>query len=215
MTKHSRLRKRASHMHPYRRERRKGHSERCDKSGRDSSPQADPPQASTSVDDDDDDDGNKLPPRPQPELFGQLRILPSAAISLAPDFVVRNPRKTGSQTDICARVPGRFNTWVARVSCRDTLFDFQDLVLLNSGRKSPHFYGVWVHGDQIYTIRKDEQKMQLNNHADCNLIFWTNGSDTSTEKTELKGSIIPIVLGDEGMKMVVQGVVEESSQWEQ
>ncbi|CAJ0552195.1 Ff.00g061740.m01.CDS01 [Fusarium sp. VM40] len=220
MTKYSRPKQRAAHMHPYQRDKPTA----CrGNSGRDSStqeqagntrnnaPQADPPQASASVNDENDkggDDDLEKPVRPQPHSFGQLRILPSAALSLAPNFVVSNPRKTGPQTDICARVPGRLNTWVARISCQDTMSDFKDLMLSNSGLKSTAIDGVCERAETTYTIRRYEPEVvQVIDHVDRNLICWTDAPDTDTvgheiQSRDLETSDIPGILGEEGMKMV-------------
>jgi hypothetical protein len=149
-------------MHPYRRDGLQGPSNRRYTANRaagaqnqpgdaqNNAPRTDSPQAPASHDDQDLD----VVLRPQFRLFGQLRVLPSAAISLAPHFVVGNPRESGPRTDICARVPGRFNTWVARISCNDTLSDFWDLVVSNSGLKSPSVYVVWEHSERTYTFRE-------------------------------------------------------------
>ncbi|KAM0227537.1 hypothetical protein ACHAP5_012156 [Fusarium lateritium] len=217
MTKHSRPRRRAAHMHPYRRNERQGPNNRRNTADQDAgaqeqagdargdAPNADPPQGPAS----DDDQQLPVPLRPQPHLFGQLRVLPSVAISLRPRFVVANPRETGPQTDICARVPGRFNTWVARLSCEDTFFDFGDLVTSHGGVAPTSIYSLWKYSEHTYTLHRYENMMVSTAGPDVNIVFWANESSTGDDDPDeeapgLEGhEIIPAILGEEGMRMVV------------
>ncbi|KAF4340177.1 hypothetical protein FBEOM_5874 [Fusarium beomiforme] len=61
--------------------------------------------------------------RPLVMTYNLLRVLPTVEIRGEPSLSIRNPRETGPQTDICARVPGFFNHWASRVSCYDSVDD--------------------------------------------------------------------------------------------
>ncbi|KAF9768285.1 hypothetical protein IL306_014418 [Fusarium sp. DS 682] len=69
------------------------------------------------------------------QTYGLLRILPKLEIRTSPSFLVRNPDEDGPQTDICARVPSRPGTWVARVSCTQSNYQLWDLM----GELEPEF----------------------------------------------------------------------------
>ncbi|KAM0184987.1 hypothetical protein ACHAPI_012327 [Fusarium lateritium] len=223
MTKHSRPKGRAAHMHPYRRNERQEPKNRRNTAEQDAgaqeqpgdarcnAPNADPPQGPAS----DADLELAVPLRPQPHLFGQLRILLSAAISLGPRLAVSNPRKAGPQTDICARVPGRFNTWVARLSCKDTFDDLCELVSSNSLLKSALVSVVRVDSKPTYTAHQvtiaGEVTLTLEptDRTESNVILWTKDPGTESDDS-YKGAAdiegygdIPAILGEEGMKMVV------------
>ncbi|KAF4987417.1 hypothetical protein FGRMN_10378 [Fusarium graminum] len=151
-------------------------------------------------------------PRPRPHLFGQLRILPSAEISLSPGLVIQNPRAKGPQTDICARVPGQFNTWVARTSCDDTRMDLWDLVVANSGLSSPQVAIFMGNSEQGYTTRSTgvggEMFLQPVKNQSIDSIYWTNQLEHGNQETgwgygEMTMDRLSGILGEEGMKMVV------------
>ncbi|KAF5556160.1 hypothetical protein FPHYL_8035 [Fusarium phyllophilum] len=65
----------------------------------------DNPQRDTSQDDPDLQDL-----RPIVQNYNLLRVLPAVEISSDPTLLIRNPREIGPRSDICARVPGWFNT---------------------------------------------------------------------------------------------------------
>lgn len=66
--------------------------------------------------------------------------------ALGRTLFIRNPRESGPQTDICARIPGNDNTWAALVSCYDSLFDLYDWVRGNSSEESPE---IWMYVSNI------------------------------------------------------------------
>ncbi|KAG5753226.1 hypothetical protein H9Q70_004145 [Fusarium xylarioides] len=84
--------------------------------------------------------------RPPVASYNLLRILQAVEISSEPKLLIRNPRKDGPQTDICARLPGPFNHWAARVSCYDSLYDLYDWILGNSGEEYPE---IWMYVSTI------------------------------------------------------------------
>ncbi|TXC08334.1 hypothetical protein FocTR4_00002501 [Fusarium oxysporum f. sp. cubense] len=65
------------------------------------------------------------------------RIINIHVIGLATMNASQQNATSGPQTDICARIPGNDNTWGARVSCYDSLFDLYDWVCGNSSEESP------------------------------------------------------------------------------
>ncbi|SCO82465.1 uncharacterized protein FRV6_06678 [Fusarium oxysporum] len=66
--------------------------------------------------------------------------------ALGRTLFIRNPRESGPQTDICARIPGNYNNWAARVSFYDSLFDLYDWVRGNSSEESPE---IWMYVSNI------------------------------------------------------------------
>ncbi|KAM0345581.1 hypothetical protein ACHAPU_006234 [Fusarium lateritium] len=148
--------------------------------------------------------------RPQPQLFGELRILPTAEISVTPKFIVRNPRSQGPQVDICTRVPGQFNTWVASMSCYDTVVDAWDLVAgAHSGLAPPRakVHVIMGGSEPVYVVRGGGFSV-LDGKMPVSMILWTNqGEDYDGEdRGELHHpgtNEIWRALGEEGMKMVV------------
>ena len=84
--------------------------------------------------------------RPPLATFNLLRILPKVEIYARSTLFIRNPRESGPQTDICARIPGNDNNWAARVSCYDSLSDLYNWVRGNSSEESPE---IWMYVSNI------------------------------------------------------------------
>ncbi|KAF4962484.1 hypothetical protein FSARC_9437 [Fusarium sarcochroum] len=83
-------------------------------------------------------------PRLRPEnrqmrIINSLGIVPSGLT-----FRVINRNEEGPQTDICARVPGRRNAWVARTSCIECLLELQALARTGRTPDEPCFIIILV-----------------------------------------------------------------------
>ncbi|KAF5990279.1 hypothetical protein FBULB1_106 [Fusarium bulbicola] len=166
-------------------------------------------------DNDRDDDPDLQDFRPIVQNYNLLRILPTVEISSDPTLSIRNPREIGPQSDICARVPGWFNHWAARVSCYDSFDDLWDLIVMYSGIESPevHFYLANFGASYTYSMGSVAQELVLDEPA--SIIAWTNDPDpdvdfsqvTMVRTTEVSTTpLLPYlqhVLGKKGSKWLV------------
>jgi hypothetical protein len=119
------------------------HAPSNDKASQDGTPQRNNPQSDTRQDNASHADASNFKDwRPPVASYSLLRILPTVEIHANSTLLIRNPRENGPQTDICARIPGYLNHWAARISCNDSLYDFHDWVVGNSGEESPE---VWMY----------------------------------------------------------------------
>ncbi|EWZ02680.1 hypothetical protein FOYG_01909 [Fusarium oxysporum NRRL 32931] len=113
----------------------------------DINPEYDEPKRNTGQNDANEEDTPSFEgQRPPLATFNLLRILPKVEIHAHSTLFIRNPRASGPQTDICARIPGNDNNWAARVSCYDSLFDLYDWVRGNSSEESPE---IWMYVSNI------------------------------------------------------------------
>ncbi|KAF5632744.1 hypothetical protein F52700_6281 [Fusarium sp. NRRL 52700] len=185
------------------------------------SPDGKPPSEASQGDDENHDDENQDHDpnlqdfRPIVLNYNLLRILPAVDISSDPTLSIRNPRETGPQNDICARVPGWFNHWAARVSCYDSFDDFRDLIVMHSGVESLEVHLYLSTFGASYTYNRDLVAQELILDEPSSIIAWTNDPDpgfdlsqatmfgsTSCSTTPLL-PYIQHVLGEKGSKWLV------------
>ncbi|PNP78015.1 hypothetical protein FNYG_08741 [Fusarium nygamai] len=120
------------------------------------------------------DDSDLQDLRPIVQNYNLLRILPVVEISSDPTLLIQNPREGGPQSDICARVPGMFNHWAARVSCYDSFYDLWDLIVMHSGEEEPEVHLYLAKFGASYTYNRDLVAQELVLDEPASIVAWTN-----------------------------------------
>ncbi|KAJ4256798.1 hypothetical protein NW762_008894 [Fusarium torreyae] len=168
----------------------------------------------------------------KPRSSGAIRILKRVIVSPTPEggFAMSSPRETGPETDFCARVPGRPNTWVARVSSIDALDALIDLVkdakfwissyccitqlfeeannLSANGSGIPKSIVVWTGLPDLYPEQSDEQPHrrsdEQSDEQSDELADDLLDKESDEQVDEPFWPILLTVLGEEGCKALVQ-----------
>ncbi|KAF4501625.1 hypothetical protein FAGAP_2134 [Fusarium agapanthi] len=162
-----------------------------------------------------DDDPNLQDFRPIVQTYNLLPILPAVEVSSDPTLLIRNPREIGPQSDFCARVPGWFNHWAARVSCYDSFDDLWDLIVIHSGVESPEVHFYLANFGASYTYSRGLVAKELTLDEAASIIAWKNdpGRDVDLSQVtivrRIRFSTTPLlpwpqhVLGEKGSKWLV------------